>query len=45
LQKAVIRQVGAVFELVRSCGEDEVAHAGDCLDGVVGAVAALPAVA
>jgi hypothetical protein len=45
LQKAVITQVGAVFGRVRSCGEGEVVHAGDGLDGVVEAVAALSAVA
>jgi hypothetical protein len=44
LQKAVISQAEAAFGPVRSCGEGEVVHAGDGLDGVVEAVAALPAV-
>lgn len=41
----MITQVVAVFGHVRSCGEGEVVHAGHGLDGVVKAVAALPAVA
>ncbi|GAA3503381.1 hypothetical protein GCM10019016_104910 [Streptomyces prasinosporus] len=39
------RQVGAVFRPVWSCGGGEVVHAGDGLDGVLEAVATLPAVA
>jgi hypothetical protein len=33
-QKAVITQAGAGFGCVWSCGEGEVVHAGDGLDGV-----------